>query len=353
MEYPKFKVCCRCFTFNQAKYITDAMNGFTMQQTSFPFVCCIVDDASTDGEQDVIRKYVEENFDFSEGSVAYHKETDYAHITYAQHKTNKNCYFAVLDLKDNHYSQGKPKMGYLSEWRDMCEYEALCEGDDYWIDPNKLQKQVDFLDNHPDYSMVCAYHKVLFEESGYISYPPKVVEKDMMYGDFVISNNVATATNMYRLPMYRAYLREIDPITKGWYMGDVPLWLYMSANGKVRKQGFIPIVYRNHKGSASHPEDIQIWYKMKKSCEDCIDYFLEKYPLKEADVNYIKKNGIPLIKGGVLKGFLPEYQRGIRMKKRLGIPVTIKERLLYLLVCCRMSRWITKQMLDVRDILKN
>ena len=47
MEYPKFKVCCRCFTFNQAKYITDAMNGFTMQQTSFPFICTIVDDAST------------------------------------------------------------------------------------------------------------------------------------------------------------------------------------------------------------------------------------------------------------------------------------------------------------------
>ena len=125
MEYPKFKVCCRCFTFNQAKYITEAMNGFTMQQTSFPFVCTIVDDASTDGEQEVIRKYVEDNFDLSEGSVAYNKETDYAYVTYAQHKTNKNCYFVVLYLKENHYSQRKPKMGYLSEWRDMCEYEAL------------------------------------------------------------------------------------------------------------------------------------------------------------------------------------------------------------------------------------
>ena len=50
MEYPKFKVCVRCFTFNQAKYIEETMNGFVMQQTDFPFVCCIVDDASTDGE---------------------------------------------------------------------------------------------------------------------------------------------------------------------------------------------------------------------------------------------------------------------------------------------------------------
>ena len=74
MEYPKFKVCCRCFTFNHAKFITDTMNGFTMQQTSFPFVCTIVDDASTDGEQQVICKYLEEDFDLSKCSEAFHKK---------------------------------------------------------------------------------------------------------------------------------------------------------------------------------------------------------------------------------------------------------------------------------------
>ena len=152
MEYPNFKVTVSCMTYNQSNYITDAMNGFTMQQTSFPFVCTIVDDASTDGEQEVIRKYVEDNFDFSEGSVAYHKETDYAHITYAQHKTNKNCYFAVLYLKENHYSKNKDKDCYLTEWREGIEYFALCEGDDFWIDKDKLQLQVDILDNNPKLS---------------------------------------------------------------------------------------------------------------------------------------------------------------------------------------------------------
>ena len=53
-ENTKFKVSVHCLTYNQADYITDAMDGFTMQQTNFPFVCCIVDDASTDGEQKVI-----------------------------------------------------------------------------------------------------------------------------------------------------------------------------------------------------------------------------------------------------------------------------------------------------------
>ncbi len=54
----KWQVCVKCFTYNHASYIEDAMNGFTMQQTNFPFVCTIVDDASTDGEQDVIKKYL-------------------------------------------------------------------------------------------------------------------------------------------------------------------------------------------------------------------------------------------------------------------------------------------------------
>lgn len=160
MKYPDFKVCVRCFTFNQSEYITDAMNGFTMQQTSFPFVCTIVDDASTDGEQEVIKQYVDENFDRSEKGVSYTKETDYAHILYAQHKTNKNCYFAILFLKENHYSIKKPKLPYLKEWDDEVEFIAMCEGDDYWIDATKLQRQYSFLNNHDTHSM--CFHAVRY-----------------------------------------------------------------------------------------------------------------------------------------------------------------------------------------------
>lgn len=164
MEYPKFKVCARCFTFNHAKYITDTMNGFTMQRTDFPFVCCIVDDASTDGEQDVIMNYVREHFDLSEGSGYYQKETDYAHITYAQHKTNKNCYFAILLLKENHYSQHKSRRPYLTEWTDGVPYEAICEGDDYWIDAYKLQKQFEVMEANPHCS--CCTHQTLIVRDG-------------------------------------------------------------------------------------------------------------------------------------------------------------------------------------------
>lgn len=149
-----FLVSVRCFTYNQSAYIKDALNGFVMQQTNFPFVVLVVDDASTDGEQEVIRKFMTEEFELSDASVAYEKETEFGYIQYAQHKTNKNCFMVAMFLKENHYSQKKKKFPYLVEWRDNVKYEAICEGDDYWIDPLKLQKQVDFLEENPDYSMV-------------------------------------------------------------------------------------------------------------------------------------------------------------------------------------------------------
>ena len=87
MEY-EYLVCTRCFTYNHELYIKDALEGFAMQETSFPVVTVIVDDASTDNTAGVIRKFVEENFDLADKSVAYEKETDAVHILYARHKTN-------------------------------------------------------------------------------------------------------------------------------------------------------------------------------------------------------------------------------------------------------------------------
>jgi len=145
-EY-KWMVCTRCWTYNHAPYINDALNGFTMQETTFPYVCVIVDDASTDGEQEVIKKYLQEHFDLEDTSIVRNEETEDYTLTFARHKTNKNCHFAVLYLKYNHYSIKKSKAPYLKEWQDKCKYIAACEGDDYWIVPNKLQKQIDIMEN--------------------------------------------------------------------------------------------------------------------------------------------------------------------------------------------------------------
>lgn len=241
MEYPKFKVTVSCMTYNQSKYITDAMNGFTMQQTSFPFVCTIVDDASTDGEQEVIRKYVDENFDFSEGSVAYHKETDYAHITYAQHKTNKNCYFAVLYLKENHYSKHKDKSPYLKDWREGVEYMAICEGDDYWIVPDKLEKQVRFLDENEDYVM-CFHNAIIqyIDKNIYLRFCPYDTDFDLSNYDAINNWYVPTASMCFRTSVYYSKPSDIAQI----YSGDYTLILWMKISGKIFCINSMMSIYR-------------------------------------------------------------------------------------------------------------
>lgn len=162
-EY-QWMVCTRCWTYNHAPYITDALNGFTMQETTFPYVCVIVDDASTDGEQEVIKKYLQEHFDLEDTSIVRNEETEDYTLTFARHKTNKNCHFAVLYLKYNHYSIKKSKAPYLKEWQDNSKYIAICEGDDYWIVPNKLQMQVDFLEKNDDF-VICSHDYVRYFEN--------------------------------------------------------------------------------------------------------------------------------------------------------------------------------------------
>ena len=143
IQYPapkqEYKVLIRCATFNQSKYIEQALDGFAMQQTSFPFVCLVMDDASTDGEQEVINKWMERECDMHKAETI---DIPTSIVIIVPHQTNVSCTFAFYLLKQNLYGTGK-KIYYLNPWREKCEYEALCEGDDYWTDPYKLQKQVD------------------------------------------------------------------------------------------------------------------------------------------------------------------------------------------------------------------
>lgn len=248
MECAKYKVCVRCFTFNQAKFIEETMNGFVMQQTNFPFVCCIVDDSSTDGEQNVIKQYMNANFAMSDSTVAYEKETDYAHILFAQHKENKSCFFAVLLLKVNLYSEEYKKFQYISEWRDSSDYEALCEGDDYWVCVNKLQKQADFLDCHPDYGLVHTdfdlvkgkrNHKVIIHDAG--NYWPYSLTEGL---------DIGTLTSMIRLSVFKSIPKLY--LNKNWLMGDKPMWIEISRYYKIHYIPEVMAKYRVLRDSESH-----------------------------------------------------------------------------------------------------
>lgn len=147
-----YKVLVRCFTYNQAKYIEDTLNGFAKQETEFPFVCLVMDDCSTDGEQKVITKWLDKECDMSKSEVF---DTDLCKTVIVPHHSNANCSFAVCFLKQNLYRQAALKMSLVKEWREHCTYEATCEGDDYWIDSKKLHTQVAYLDSHPEVTLSC------------------------------------------------------------------------------------------------------------------------------------------------------------------------------------------------------
>lgn len=228
----KYKVVVWCNTFNQASYIKDTMEGFCMQQTNFPFACLIMDDASTDNEPEVIKQYLNDHF-----NTEWTKETDDYHLTLARHQENKNCYFAVYLLKYNHYSIKKPRLRYYRELTDEIDYVALCEGDDYWTDAHKLQKQADALDANPQATLVYTNFRIIDGEGKPISrpfikdFPGRSHSGDnlptlLRYGNFVM-----TLTTMYRYKVLESEYRANCPVRMDFdttmcaaLMGDF-IWL--------------------------------------------------------------------------------------------------------------------------------
>lgn len=299
MEYPKFKVCVRCFTFNQSKYIEDAMNGFTMQQTDFPFVCCIVDDASTDGEQNVIKKYMDMHFDYSQNSVSFEKETDYADVLYAQHHVNKNCYFVIILLKENHYSQNKTKMQYLKEWRDICEYEAICEGDDYWIESNKLQEQVNYMQNHIDCSLCHTGFSFLQDVTGHLTPYIQNGNTDKEIIQRILNGNeyrVQTCTVMYRIKDYNKVVESDDFLYKSGYflMGDTQLWIGLLLLGRIHLIKQNMAIYRINDGSSCRQNNNKQRFRFSLSCAELRLYIaqhinLDKMLVKNFKWDYYKQ----------------------------------------------------------------
>ena len=208
-------VSIRCITYNHEPYIRQCLEGFVMQKTNFRFEAIVHDDASTDGTAAIIREYAEKYPDI----------------------------IKPIFETENQYSKRDGSLGRIMNEACTGKYIAMCEGDDYWIDPLKLQKQVDFMETHEDYSM--CWHDAYVLHNGK-KYPYNRYKKDcdVSIEDLIIKGGdfCPTASLIYRKEMFCKYTSE----TKNYifHVGDYPLQIYMGSVGNVRYM-FEPMsVYR-------------------------------------------------------------------------------------------------------------
>lgn len=262
-----YKVFTICFTFNQSSFIKDTMKGFISQDTNFPFVCCILEDASTDGEDYVITNYMISEFDPISSSKSLCEETEYGRLLYGQHKINRNCYFYVLLLNENHFSKGTSGLIYTRELMAKCDYGAFCEGDDYWTDKSKLQDQADFLDNHPDYSLCFHAHLNLYSDGTTKTKQRYETDRDECPIEEMIKEGggyMATCSMFFRMS---SFLGEKPLWHKESPVGDYVNMLWLAYHGKVHYSSRIMSTYRAM-SSGSWNERVQKKWRMRKDYYD-------------------------------------------------------------------------------------
>lgn len=205
-----------CITYNHVKFIREAVGGFLMQETTFPVEILIHDDASTDGTADIVRSY----------------QAKYPQL-----------FRAILQTK-NQWSKGiKPRKFLTPLVRG--QFTALCEGDDYWTDSLKLNKQVSAMNANPQVS--ASFHAVsMVNEAGDVLEirPAQPVPTRLAFRDIVIRNHLLTCSIVYR----SSVTSESCAWSKMLPMGDWPLQVNLARYGDLLGIDDNMGCYRRHQG---------------------------------------------------------------------------------------------------------
>jgi len=229
MNKPLVSICCT--TFNHESYIEDALEGFVNQKTNFHYEVLIHDDASTDRTAEIIKEY----------------EKKYPNL------------IKPIYQKENQYSKGLIINRTFNYSRAIGKYIALCEGDDYWIDPSKLQKQIDYMEDNPECSFCFTNGKIIDVEDKNKEriFIPYTIENTKYFtgkskcydvGELALLGFIPTATFIFR----KKILEDTPEFyNKKYPGGDLKLKLYATSHGYAYFINDVTSVYRtNVKGSA-------------------------------------------------------------------------------------------------------
>jgi glycosyltransferase involved in cell wall biosynthesis len=249
-------VSISCMTYNHAPYIRQCLEGFLMQKIDFPIEVLIHDDASTDGTVDIIREY----------------EQKYPEIIKPIYQT------------ENQYSKGIDVFTVYNISRARGKYIAICEGDDYWIDPYKLQKQVDFLEKNSEYGM-CYTRAKKYSQKNSKYLRVEAGGSDCSFHDLMKRNVIPTLTVCLKKNLLIQYNNDIKPGNKHWLQGDYPTWLWFAYNSKIYFMNDVTGVYRILEESVSHSSDIKKQSKFIHSEIRIQRYFFVLYNYQKIDFN--------------------------------------------------------------------
>lgn len=245
----KPKLIIYTLTFNHAKYIADALDSFLNQKTDFPFVVIVHDDASTDETVEILKSY-------------------------AAKFPNK-----ILPIfeKQNQYSDPEGNVGWIMNQtikNTGAKYIAFCEGDDYWTYPEKLQKQVDFLESHPDYSMCFHSSAVLNEDVDSVPQSCEKIENRDYSADEILSTWIIPTNSV----VMRAEALIERPWHKDFFVGDNVTWASCISHGKIHGFNHKWSVYRRHASGWTHQNlqnkkiiinSIRKWVKHYEALKEC------------------------------------------------------------------------------------
>jgi len=222
------KVSIITVTYNHEKFIAQAIEGSLMQETNFDYEILIGEDDSSDNTREICKQYAEKHPD--------------------------KIRLFLNDRKNVIYINGQPtgRWNFINLLKNAKgKYIALCDGDDYWTDPHKLQKQVDFLEANPDF-VICHHNmKIIYENSKKQSSLSNINQKSISTMDDLLNGNfISAASCCFR----NRLIKKIPSWHKNVMPGDWPLYILLTQYGKIKYLNEIMGVYRNHTNGIWSPK---------------------------------------------------------------------------------------------------
>lgn len=262
---PNPLVSIRTSTYNHGPYIKQCIEGILMQKTNFAFEYIIGEDFSTDETREIV-------FD------------------YAKRYPN------IIRVITADYNVGSKANGRRCINACRGKYMAICEGDDYWIDPLKLQKQVDFLEKNLEYGLVHTDFNII-NDSNIIEYR---VRRTVDFSRNVVDSlllgtyGLGTLTVLFRKSLYDSLPHYY--LEQNFLMGDLPLFIEVACRSKIKYLPDKTACYRRLNNSASHSQNFNKRMLFIDNLLKCRLFYMEKLGLYYLKTEILKNHALICLK---------------------------------------------------------